>query len=1067
MAIRKDVVQLSIEINGVKAGQTYKELRNNARDLTRELDKLEPGTDAFIKKTAELKGVNNVLATIRKTSGGVAHGMEDAGKKAFSLTNILKAGALAAVAFFSVQRIQEWGKQFIGFLTKGTAALEAMQRKTRIVFGDAIDIVEDYAAINAQSLGVTEEKYASLAASIADILIPMKFQRDRAAEISVQLVNIAGALSAWDTKQRSSEEITSILTKALTGERESLKELGIVISEADVQARLLADGNSKLTGTALQQAKAQATLNLIMEKSVDAQRAFATGQDSIGRTGSRLNAFFSQIKENLLNKFLPAVKAIGGAFADLVAPVKERSDIVFELQSQFNLEIETLKRGDLSYENRKRLIEEINTKYREYLPNLITETTSYAELTKIQREANAAFAQRIINLATEEELSKAFQKRIALEKEARDLQLAYSAAEGKLNLELLEQGSKIDRASRKFIQDETFTRAFERQSVQRRATAAAELEEQIAINKKAQQEALDNYEKTLDAAKALGLDINKILNPSTPDALADPTAPAGKKSAAQLEFEKLSELINQERELRHKANLATEQSEKEFAANRVIIDLKATNKIAQARIRIFSQAKLDEERLTASEIENLKNEVTQNDLEIIKQQNEVSLALSIDLINNIAFEKEKAARQEIKDQEDLAHELELIRLNAEESILITKLNHKDKLDDEYTDLEKQLSAKRGEIDKVTEANSFRLFKEGLERNELEAILALRELELLEEDFNKAKEVINLETIIRITEEEVKQYAKGTNERLRLEEKLAAAKAKLNGITFNVPDTGGGTSEPGEGESFLGLEGESLEKFLKAKAYVTDQTQIVADTILQINRNRIDEELRLELDSIDRLAEARLAAAGDDAVLKKKINAEANRDREKAEKEAARERKAIALKEAIIQGALGVIKAIPNIAVMVAAGIAAAAQITTIESQTFAKGGFTAKKGFYRDKTGHEVAGVVHANEYVAAPWMLQDPRTAPAISYLERIRQARGGYAEGGFTTVSTAPSTFNQASVSTSAMEEKLDTMIALLQNVDMNVEAWPRKVQAVVSYRGLEDFRSEVDYIKTQANA
>ena len=68
-----------------------------------------------------------------------------------------------------------------------------------------------------------------------------------------------------------------ILTKAYLGERDALTSLGIKISEADVQARLAANGQDELTGAALEQAKAVATQQLIFEKSTDAQKAWSDG----------------------------------------------------------------------------------------------------------------------------------------------------------------------------------------------------------------------------------------------------------------------------------------------------------------------------------------------------------------------------------------------------------------------------------------------------------------------------------------------------------------------------------------------------------------------------------------------------------------------------------------------------------------------------------------------------------------------------------------------------------------------------------------------------------------------
>lgn len=72
MAVRKDKVQLEVEINGQKAGETFNDLVNKGRNLNRELGNLTPGTQQFITKATELKAVNSTLADIRNTTKGVA-----------------------------------------------------------------------------------------------------------------------------------------------------------------------------------------------------------------------------------------------------------------------------------------------------------------------------------------------------------------------------------------------------------------------------------------------------------------------------------------------------------------------------------------------------------------------------------------------------------------------------------------------------------------------------------------------------------------------------------------------------------------------------------------------------------------------------------------------------------------------------------------------------------------------------------------------------------------------------------------------------------------------------------
>lgn len=284
------------------AGATMGQLIGRSKQLNREIKSLAPGTERFIAATKELKAVNSRLAEIRKETKGVASNLESMKQKGSALGGIF-AKAFAA---FAVMDIARSALSFTKELFSLSTELEIFGKKNQTVFGEAIDIVQDYANSNAHALGLTRGQYLDTAAAAGDLLVPMGFQREEAAQLSVDLVNLSGALSEWSGGQRSSAEVSEILTKALLGERESLKSLGVSITEADVKARLAAKGQAELTGKALEQAKAMATLELITEKSTDAQAQFLQNSDSLARKQVENTARFNEFKEVLANALIPA-----------------------------------------------------------------------------------------------------------------------------------------------------------------------------------------------------------------------------------------------------------------------------------------------------------------------------------------------------------------------------------------------------------------------------------------------------------------------------------------------------------------------------------------------------------------------------------------------------------------------------------------------------------------------------------------------------------------------------------------------------------------------------------------
>jgi hypothetical protein len=101
----------------------------------------------------------------------------------------------------------------------------------------------------------------------------------------------------------------------------------------------------------------------------------------------------------------------------------------------------------------------------------------------------------------------------------------------------------------------------------------------------------------------------------------------------------------------------------------------------------------------------------------------------------------------------------------------------------------------------------------------------------------------------------------------------------------------------------------------------------------------------------------LNAAGDNA-----------QKREEIERKYFKREQAMAIAQALINGALAITKVQAQTGVLSPLVIpliiaSTAGQIALIAAQKFAEGGFTGK-GTYRDETGERVAGIVHENEFV-------------------------------------------------------------------------------------------------------
>ncbi len=105
-----------------------------------------------------------------------------------------------------------------------------------------------------------------------------------------------------------------------------------------------------------------------------------------------------------------------------------------------------------------------------------------------------------------------------------------------------------------------------------------------------------------------------------------------------------------------------------------------------------------------------------------------------------------------------------------------------------------------------------------------------------------------------------------------------------------------------------------------------------------------------------------------------------------------------------------------------------------DKNNYADGGYTQGIG-YLDETGHEVAGTVHANEYVIPEFVMNstDPAIPQILEYVETKRKMKlGKFAEGGFTT--TPPPEFKEDRQDTTEIEENDPSAAMLLFSSAVN---------------------------------
>lgn len=378
--VKKQTFDVTKVLNNLN-GASLKDLRKAEQEITDELKKMTRGTQEYVDKSKQLQSVSSEINKVRTEMKGTTESTSMWGKAMGGLKGLLPIASIGAF----VGGVIAAGKELFTL----SKTMEADSRKSSIVLGESLGYVQGEAEKLSAKMGVTNREFVAMVANSADLLVPLGFARQQASEMSVQLQGLSGALNEWSQGQYGAEEISKRLSKAILGETESLKELGIGISLESNEYKELYKQKMAIAGTTQEQAKAMTVLELIQRKTTDAQSAYAASGNELLRSGNKLSAWWKTMKENVVEYFqTPTVSKLE----------KERLSVNALALQLFD--------SNLKYEDRKRILGELNAIAPQVAANLNAENLNYEQLRKNLEEFNNQMINKIVLQTKDEQIEK-------------------------------------------------------------------------------------------------------------------------------------------------------------------------------------------------------------------------------------------------------------------------------------------------------------------------------------------------------------------------------------------------------------------------------------------------------------------------------------------------------------------------------------------------------------------------------------------------------------------------------------------------------------------------------------
>jgi phage-related protein len=223
-----------------------------------------------------------------------------------------KLGFVVAAAF-SVKKLADFGKASIEMASN----LNEVQNVVDVVFGESSQQVNNFAKSALTSYGLSELSAKKYTSTMGAMLKSMGLTGTQVVGLSESVAGLAGDMASFYNLE--TDEAFSKIRSGISGETEPLKQLGINMSVANMQAFALSQGIKKSYESMSQSEQALLRYNYLLSVTKDAQGDFS-------RTSS---SWANQVR--LLKEQWNSFKAVmGSAFIQVLTPVLQGLNVLIQ-----------------------------------------------------------------------------------------------------------------------------------------------------------------------------------------------------------------------------------------------------------------------------------------------------------------------------------------------------------------------------------------------------------------------------------------------------------------------------------------------------------------------------------------------------------------------------------------------------------------------------------------------------------------------------------------------------------------------------------------------------------------
>ena len=272
-------------------------------------------TEGLRKGIRDAKSQLSDLGKEAKSQGEkISRYMENSAKK---ITRSFTSMAKTVAKVLSIAALARFGSQAIEMASN----IEEVQNVVDVSFGKMSKDIDVFAKNAMTQFGLSELAAKKTASTFMAMSNGMGIARDAGKLMSMQLTALSGDMASFYNV--SQDVANTALNSVFTGETESLKKFGIVLTEANLKAYALSQGIKKSYSDMSQAEKVALRYNYVMQTTAQVQGDFARTSGSwanqIRVLKLRWEEFMGVVGTILMNVFLPMVKVLNTILSQLIA----------------------------------------------------------------------------------------------------------------------------------------------------------------------------------------------------------------------------------------------------------------------------------------------------------------------------------------------------------------------------------------------------------------------------------------------------------------------------------------------------------------------------------------------------------------------------------------------------------------------------------------------------------------------------------------------------------------------------------------------------------------------------